>query len=534
MAESAGMGLNDYLGVVKRRGWIVALCFILLTPLALGVAYVLPPVYSATAHILVESQQIPDELARSTVTASAAERMEVIRQRLLTRQNLTEIIEKYDLYSEFDQMNLGDKIERLRAHTAFESIEYGGGGRRRGAAPVSAFTISFNAPAPVRSAAVANEFVTRALDLNLRQRTERATETVAFFQQAVSRLSAEILDLENQIVAFKSKNADSLPETSSYRHDEIQSLEKQIYDGQERRLALETQRQEIESVLAQGLTGVMDEKLTPEQKQINTLRNTLAQQRGVLAPSHPTIRALEARISSLKKELETVSPETGQMMDPMEQQRERLERQIRLITREIEKIGQRADEAEEKLVTLHDAVKRAPQVEIALSSLQRRLSEAQMKYASASAKLAEAETGEKLEVNRQAERLVVIEQAQVPTAPDSPNRVAIAGIGVGGSLMFGVALAVLLELLNTSIRSSSDLQRRVKLRPIVVIPYIMTQREIRARRWRLVIVALVILVGVPAILFAIDQYVLPLSVLAERFADKTGLNRLIELIERRF
>lgn len=526
--------MGDVLGVVKRRAWIVALCFVLLTPLALGVAYILPPVYSATAHILVESQQIPDELARSTVTASAAERMEVIRQRLLTRQNLVEIIDKFDLYSDFTQMTLGDKIERLREETAFESIEYGGQTYRRGPAPVSAFTISVKATTPVGAAAVANEFVTRALDLNLRQRTERATETVAFFRQAVTRLSSQMLDLENQIVAFKSENADALPGTTAYRIDEIQSLEKQIYDGEERRLALETQRQEIEAMLAQGLSGASDEKVTPEQQQLNTLRNTLAQQRGVLSPSHPTVRALEARISALEKQLETVSPETGQVMDPMEQQRERLARQLTLISNEIARIDQRAVEAEEKLAKLRDAVTRAPQVESALLSLQRRLAETQENLSVASSKLAEAETGEKLEINRQAERLVVIEQAQVPTEPDSPNRLAIAGIGVGGSLAFGVMLAVLVELLNTSIRSSSDLQRRVNLRPIVVVPYIRTRREIRARRWRLAIAAFAILVGVPAILFAIDQYFLPLSVLAERLAQKTGINFLIELIERRF
>lgn len=182
MAESASIGLNDLKGMFLRRLWIVVLCCGLLTPLAVGIAYVLPPVYSATARILVETQQIPNALARSTVTADASERLELIRQRLLTRQNLIEIIDQYKLYEQYTAMPLADKIENLRRATVFENIAFGGGG-------VSAFTIAVSTPSPVLAASVTNEFVTRALDLNLKQRTARATETVEFFKQEVANLS---------------------------------------------------------------------------------------------------------------------------------------------------------------------------------------------------------------------------------------------------------------------------------------------------------------------------------------------------------
>lgn len=534
MADGAGFGIADIKSLLRRRLWIVGLSFILLTPLAVGVAYILPAVYSATARILVESQQIPDDLARSTVTASAAERLELIRQRLMTRQNLIEIIEKNNLYQGYSELSLSDKVDRMREDTIFQSIEFDKSPRARGPASVAAFTISFNAPTPVLAATIANEFVTRALDLNLKQRTERATETVAFFRAEVMRISREIADLEAQVINFKGTNADALPETLQYRTGELAELEKQLSESVERRAALSEQRREIELALSQGIAGVPDDKLTPEQQQLRALENTLAQQRGVLAPAHPTIRALEARIAALRSEITPATGPDGKPMDPLEFQRSRLERQIRLIDAELENMDRRSAEAKTKLDALRDAIGRSPQVDIELSSLTRRLAELRDQYTVASVKLSEAETGEKLEVNRQAERLVVIEQAQVPQEPDSPNRLAIAGLGAGASVMIGVAVVALLELLNNAIRTSGDLQRKVKLRPIVIVPYISTQREIRMRRWRLAVLLLVFLVGVPVTLFAIDQYYLPLSVLAERLSDKTGLNTLIELIERRF
>lgn len=525
MAESASIGLNDLKGMFLRRLWIVVLCCGLLTPLAVGIAYVLPPVYSATARILVETQQIPNALARSTVTADASERLELIRQRLLTRQNLIEIIDQYKLYEQYTAMPLADKIENLRRATVFENIAFGGGG-------VSAFTIAVSTPSPVLAASVTNEFVTRALDLNLKQRTARATETVEFFKQEVANLSRALADIENRILEMKVENPLSLPETMGFRASEVQSLEKKLFDNKSRRLQLENQKQEIVMVLSQGLQ-VPAAQLSPLQQQLQTLQSELAQQKLVLSPSHPTIRALEGRIASIESALTAESgDESEEKVDPTAYQRGRLERQINIIEVELSRLSEVMAKDEERLDELREALDRAPEVEMELSGLIRRKAEMQQQYASAAAKLSDAETGEKLEVNRQAERLVVIEQAQVPTSAKSPNCIMIAVGGAIGSLVLGIGIAVLLELINSSIRSTRDMQRKVGLMPIVVIPYIRTKREIRVGRIRLAAAALVIVICIPTALYVIDQHYLPLSVLADKIGKKTGLDVLMETINQ--
>lgn len=534
MSEAQGLGIDDLVSVVKRRAWIVVLAFLLLTPVAVGVAYILPPVYSASARILIESQQIPDELARSTVTASAAERLELIKQRLLTRQNLITIIEKLSLYSDFEEMSLAAKIDRLRKATSFESTSFDASPYRRGPPGVSAFTITVEAHQPVLTSQAANEFVTMVLDLNIRQRSERASETVAFFSQEVQRLSASIIATERDIVAFKNENADSLPESLSFRRDELSSIDEQIYALDQRRIELDEQRREMELELEQGPEAPPVSQLSPAEQQIVALRNTLAQQRSMLSDAHPQIRALEARIEALENERMQVSATTGEVVDPGAAQTRRLKRQLELIENQINLLDERKKEAEASSARLRTSIERTPQSEIALSSLQRRMSALQDQQERATAKLAEAATGEKLEVNRQAERFIVIEQAQVPTSPIAPKRILIAAAGAAASIAVGLGLVVLLELLNSSIRSSSDLQRRVNLRPIVVVPYIKTRREVLNRRLWLIVIAVLLFVGVPALLFLINQYYLPLEILAEKVFEKTGLDQLIQMIERRF
>jgi len=65
----------------------------------------LPPVYEASAKILVESQLIPIDLAQPTVTANALERVQAIEQRLMTRDNLLDIVRKFDLFPAFESRN---------------------------------------------------------------------------------------------------------------------------------------------------------------------------------------------------------------------------------------------------------------------------------------------------------------------------------------------------------------------------------------------------------------------------------------------
>ena len=48
--------------------------------------------------ILVQSQQIPSELVRPTVTSAAQERIQVIQQRTMTRDNLIAIADKFKLF----------------------------------------------------------------------------------------------------------------------------------------------------------------------------------------------------------------------------------------------------------------------------------------------------------------------------------------------------------------------------------------------------------------------------------------------------
>src|SRR3979490_734203 len=80
-----------YWQLIKRRALYFVIPFILVLPVGLAVAVLLPATYLSEGKILVQSQQIPTELVRPTVTSAAQERIQVIEQRTMTRENLPPI-----------------------------------------------------------------------------------------------------------------------------------------------------------------------------------------------------------------------------------------------------------------------------------------------------------------------------------------------------------------------------------------------------------------------------------------------------------
>ena len=528
MEQQEGLNLEEMLQKLRRRARLVAATFVIGSALGLLLAFVLPPVYSSTAKILVESQQIPQDLARSTVTASVAERLEMIEQRLLTRKNLLEIASDLNLFADRSDLTPTDRVEAMREATAIEPITISVDRSTQ----VAAFTITYRANSPGEATAVANEFVTRILEQNLQQRSARATETNSFFKAQIDRLQNEIADVERRISEFKRENEDRLPDAQEFRQEELLALQERHFEREKRRVELEEQKRLITQTLAQG-GSLYERNLTPEEQELDQLRRTIAQRRAILAESHPEVRALSARINALESIIvpASASAEDGSAQSLAER---RLSRQLELANNQLALLAEQDEADQARQEQLEAAIQAAPAVELALAGLSRRYQDLQKQREIAVMKQAEAETGERLEVNRQAERFEVIEQAERPTEPEAPDRMLIAAGGIAGSLTLGLALAFAAEMMNRSIYSPLELERRTGLRPVVTVPYIAAEADLARLRRRRILTAMAVVFGLPLLFWAVDRQVMPLPILAEKLVTNSGLDGFVRSIEQRF
>src|SRR5262245_59521682 len=169
------LNLREYMSVLRRRRRFFVVPFVIAMLIAALVVVVLPPRYESVATILVESQQIPDELVRSTITAYADEQVEFIRQKVLTRSNILDVVQKYSLYPGASRADQTALVERFRKDLTIELTDamVTAKGRR----PTISLTIGFLAISPTLAQQVCNELVTLFLNENARSRSERAAET---------------------------------------------------------------------------------------------------------------------------------------------------------------------------------------------------------------------------------------------------------------------------------------------------------------------------------------------------------------------
>jgi polysaccharide biosynthesis transport protein len=528
-----GLDLRFYMGVLRRRLLVMLLAFAALAGAAFAVALLLPPVFQSQARIIVESQQIPADLVRSTVTGLADERLQVIEQRITTRDVLLGLVERFKLFAD-ERLTPTELVEEMRSRIAIERFELGSVGRRsRPDALTIGFTVGFEDRSPQIAARVANELVTLILAEDVKSRTSRASETTRFLEREADRRRKELVIIEAQISASKLANDSALPEKLPFlmtqlerAKNELATLERDIYATHEQQRLLELEL----NVRRAGSYGGTSVAGNAARQQLEALNMELARKRSVYTESHPDIQALRRQIASLEKQGSpdmagepegSIEPAAASFSPDIETRL--LDEKINSLKARRTNLQGKRDEVAEVIAGLNELIIRVPEVQVQLGNLERRHENMRSRLEELSAKLDDAKLGERLELDKQAERFEVLEQPITPTEPVRPNRPLILFGGLGMAAAAALGIAFLLEMLNRTVRSAGDIARVLGQPPLAAIPYITTGGELRRGRWRVVLIVLLGLATIAAALLAIHVTYLPLDEFAFRVLRRFGI-----------
>lgn len=504
--------LRAYIAIVRRRFLLFVIPAAIVFALSVAVAYVLPPQYQASATIIVESQQIPTDLAAPTVTTNVSERINVIEQRLMARDNLLQIASKFDLYNYSRRDESPTSIvEFMREAIAIEQIDVGNS-RARDAAVIG-FTVSFEYRNPTTASRVTNELVQSILAQNIETRLNRATETSTFIKQQLADLEQRLLATEKKLADFKQKNQGALPETLESRRVQLDQLLEKLSELDQRILQVSGSDPTLISLdgskLEQLQFSLTTKKINLEafekrHRDVSPLvekgffpKNQLTELDRQIAVTKVEIASIEAQIASSGGATDDVN-----VLEALKSQRDQLKQQADLLA---------------------EGVARTPVIQFELNGLMREYENLQSEYQQTQAKQEDASTGERLEQDRQAERFEVIEQASTPSEPTKPNRGRIVLAGSFGGLALGAGLAVLMEMFDNSVRTAADVERYIRLKPIAVIPYVATTAEVRRRRLRLAGLIFAAVGLIAALVAAVHFYYLPIDFLAGRVWEKINV-----------
>src|SRR2546425_11982579 len=92
--------VESALDVWRRRKWIVVVVFSAVLVGASSLIESLPDLYRATATALVEREQVSEAFVRAPVTAELETRIQTIKEEVMSRARLSDLITRLDLYPE--------------------------------------------------------------------------------------------------------------------------------------------------------------------------------------------------------------------------------------------------------------------------------------------------------------------------------------------------------------------------------------------------------------------------------------------------
>ena len=529
--------LGDYISIAWRRKFYILIPFTLVFFISIAVVLRMPLIYQSTGTILIESQQIPEELVQSTVTSFAAERIQVLKQRILAGDQLLEIIKKFNLYG--GQENLAPRsaiLDDMRRKVFIELVSADVRGRRRNASAVIAFTVSFEDQDPAAAQKVTNELVTRFLDENIKTRTSRAEEATEFLKKESERLGAQIAVIEEQIATYKQENAGSLPESLGANLGRVVTLRTALDDSESQEQDLIEQRSillvERDTLRAQAATsGGLTEEQLQRQQDLVALQNQFISLSARYGSEHPDVKAIKRQMTAFEneydgladiEELKTQEKDAQQELADLTQKYSAEHPDVKKLERKLESIvemiaefesNERAQEENQpnpelrlveariesldsnierlrnskqdlqgQIDRLNNLIARTPQVERGLDALERDYENTNQKYQEMKDKELQAELSQSLEQNQKGERFTLLEPPLLPDVPIKPSRKKLMLFAIVMSLAGGFGIAGLVEFLGGGIRGSRALASVTKLTPLVVIPYIATRRDEEIKR----------------------------------------------------
>jgi len=323
--QDSGLTAIDVFGMLRRRKWAgVATGFVGLC-LTVTVALIWPSTYESVATILIEESGVPSDLVKSTVSAFATDRLQVIQQRVMTTQNLSDMIDRFGLYQNMLASHpRSEVIDKMRNAITLEVVSanlYGSTPPKNQPQQTQqqqedasiAFTVAFDHPDPTVAQKVASRLTDLYLAENVQTRQEKAAGTTEFMTQQSEKLYQDVKDLQDKLAAFQTKYAGALPEQLNANMQILDQLETQLMQSRRDYESMTQKKSLLSSQLSQlSPYSPMMQQGTPAtpQAQLMALELQYVDASARYGPKHPDVIHLKTQIDSLKAQLGS-SADTG-------------------------------------------------------------------------------------------------------------------------------------------------------------------------------------------------------------------------------
>ena len=491
----------DYARMAWRRRWLIVVPFVAGVFGTLVVSSMLPDLYESEMLIQVVPQRIPDSFVQSTVTLRTEDRINALSQQAMSRTELEQLIETFNLYEDARRrLPMQEVVELMRESV---DLEIALGGSRR--ADAEAFYVRFAYPDAEIATRVTGRIGAIFVEQNARDRSALAEGTLEFLEAELLVARDVLEETEATLEIFRERNAGRLPDQLDFNLQAMQSTQLQVQAhvesmarDRDRKLMLERLFNEAQSgqsersdarapAVPPPAPGADPLTLTAgtAQERLASARALLAMLERRLQPEHPDIGRTKRLIKDLEQEVAAGPTDPlAVALTPSEAARQERLREQRA---EIESLGRQIEFKEAEDLRLREVItdyerriEAVPGVELEWIALSRDYDTQQEAYRDLLSKSEQAKVAADLEQRRVGEQFRILDPPQVPVNPTSPNRVQLSALGTLGSLLLGLALAALVELRDSTFRTEDEVAELLTVPVIGQVPFVESDAD---RRW---------------------------------------------------
>ena len=319
--------------------------------------------------------------------------------------------------------------------------------------------LHYNSPNPREAALVVNTLARAYVDMNLERRFDASTYAKSFLEDRIKQVRADLEDSERVFLQYtQSRGIVSTEDKLGTLTDKLRAQSSAQVTAENERIRAESRYQEMLGSEFDSLPQMLESKVIQDLKQrkvaLQTERSEMAR---LFKPDYPAMVQLASKIEEVDAE---IVREIDNIRDSI-----KMEFQTRL--REEVKLQESIAATREEILQLEES-------STDFTTLKREVDTNRELYDGLLQRMKEVGVAAGIANNN----ISVVDVAAVPRGPYSPNITRNIALALVLGLFAGVGLAFLFEMLDDTIKSSSDLEKLLGKPVLGVIPKV-PERELR-------------------------------------------------------
>lgn len=441
------------LEILFRRKRTVVLPVLIVTAMAAVGTQLVPKKYDSGTTILLGQDEVLNPLVKwqTAVSLSIFDEMQTFTKVIYSRNLLEAVAIELELSDGSNPLKLQDTVYRLQ------------GAISTNVSGTDSFSISAKWDDPEMAKQIAETVTNHFIDKALEAGRDEATAAVSFIQDQLTTYRQLLLAAEERLKVYKQENPTRLPEQMTTYQGELQSYQRELVRADveikdlELRIKLYEDRLSGEQPMVVRSATFLNS--SPLQTHMENKAIEVAEKRSRMNEDHPDlVRAvgeLEALQAMRSREKETKEASaTEEVRSPTYQEVLGTLQETRI---ELQTAVQKRIEHERIIAELQTKVAEIPQSQMTLRAMEREVTNLEEVYQTLRAKVEHARVSQQVELQSQANRFRILDEARVPLQHSSPNALLMIIGGFLGGCALGLGLIFLFEFLDQTVVREAEM-----------------------------------------------------------------------------